>query len=155
MTLLALLAIPSFIAFCFLAIIHTLQTTSLRLAQSAPFPSEAVLQEFFPVAPALRTAPSGRTRVRTYECLVQNASRPMRAAFSRESSFPTLLRVPIPSSFFREYRRNWPGSSLRIANIDSKLKPFDARVTFPHRRTRLSAVSRRPRSLSTALMSYS
>jgi hypothetical protein len=153
-TLLALLAIPSFIAFCFLAIIHTLQTTSLRLAQSASFPSEAVLQEFFPAAPALRAAPAGRTRIRTYECLVQNASRPMRTAFSRESSLPTLLRVPIPASFFREYRR-WPDSSLRIANIDSRLKPFAARTTFPQRRTRLSALARRPRSLGTALMSYS
>lgn len=154
MTLLAFLAIPSFVAFCFLAIIHTFQTMSLRLAENAPFPSDALLQEYFP--PDLRAAQVA-PRVRNYERLLQNyASRSARLAFSRESNPPAFLRVPIPAAFLREYKRNRPDSSFRImANPDAPYKPFATRATFPRRRPRLSALTRKPRSLTTALMSYS
>jgi hypothetical protein len=156
-TLLALLAIPSFVAFCFLAIIHTLQTTSLRLAESAPFPSEALLQEYFPAAPALRTAQAIAPRVRSYEYLLKNCtSLSGRVAFSREPNLYTLRRVPAAATFLREYRGSWPDSSFRtMASPDAKYRPFAARAIFSRRRTRLSALARRPRSLSTALMSYS
>ena len=148
MNLLAFLAIPSFIALCFLAVAHTFQTMSLRLSANAPFPSEALLQEYFTAAPAIRTAPAAR--VRTYERLVQNyATRSGRFAFSYPSAF---LRMPVPASYLLEYRRTWPDSSFRVvANPDAKY----ARAIFPRRRTRLSALTRRPRTLSTALMSYS
>ncbi len=156
MTLLTLLAIPSFVAFCLLAIIHTLQTMSLRLAESAPFPSEAVLQEYFPAAPALRTAHAVTTRVRTYERVLQNyASRPSRS-FSRESNSPAFLPLPVPASFLRAYRRNWPDSSFRIMAVpDAMYRSSATRDFSPRRRTRLSALTRRPRSLSTASLSYS
>lgn len=161
MTLLAFLAIPSFVALCFLAVAHTLQTINLRLAGSTPLPSEALLQEFFPAAPALRTAQAVAARVRAYECLWNNCTpHSSRFAFSRESNvprfMPRFLRLPGAASFLREYRRNWPDSSFRIiANPDVKSKPFAARAIFSRRRARLGVLTRRPRSLSTALMSYS
>jgi len=156
-TLLALLAIPSFVALCFLMVAHTLQTMSPRLAASAPLPAEALLQEFFPAAPALRTAQMVGARARSYERALQSyASRYARTAFSRESNVPTFLHVPVPASFFRQYRRNWTDSSFRImTSPDAKYKPFATRAVLPRRRTRLSALTRRPRSLNTALMSFS
>lgn len=159
MTLLALLAIPSFVAFCFLAIIHTFQTMSLRLAENAPFPTEALLHEYlpayFPAKPAFRTALAGAARLRTYERLLENCTpRSGRVAFSRESNLYMFPRLSVPASFSPEYRRNRLDSSFRMkANADARYKPFDARANFPRQRTRLSALTRRPRSLSTALMS--
>ena len=157
MTLLALLAIPSFIAFCFLAIIHTLQTTSLRLADSAPFPSEALLQEYFPAATTLRTAQAIAPRVRSYEYLLKNCtSLSSRVAFSKESNLPTFRRLPAAASFLREYRGAWPDSNFRMmVNPEAKYKQLETRAIFARRRARLSALARRPRALSAALMSYS
>jgi hypothetical protein len=156
-TLLAFLAIPSFFALCFLAVAHTFQTMNLRLAESAPFPSEALLREYFPAPPAFQTAPAVAARVPTYERLLQNyASRSSRFALSRESNLPRFMRLPIEASLLREYRRSRPDSSFRtMASQDAKYKPSAARAIFSRRRTRLSALARRPRSLSTALISYS
>lgn len=157
MTLLVFLAIPSFIALCFLAITHTFQTMSLQLAADAPFPTEALLREYFPAPPAFQTVPAAATRPRTYESIWNNcAPRSSRVAFSRESNFPRLLRLPVAASFLRDHRRNWPDSSVRLlANPEAKYPPFAARAIFSRRRSRLTALARRPRSLSTALMSYS
>jgi hypothetical protein len=154
-TLLAFLAIPSFFALCFLAVAHTFQTMNLRLAESAPFPSQALLREYFPVPLAFQTAQAVAARVPTYERLLQNCtSRSYRTAFSRESNLPRFMRLPVAASFLREYRRNSLDSSFRMTSPDVKYKSF-TRATFPRRRTRLSALTRRPRSFSTALMSYS
>ena len=158
MTLLAFLAIPSFVALCFLAVAHTLQTLNLRLAESTPFP-EALLQEFFPAAPAFRPAQAVAARTRSYEYLLKSCtSRSSRIAFSRESSIPAFLRLPLPASLLREYRRSLADSSFRVmTNPDTRYKSFAARATFPRRRTRLSALTRRPRAFNTAtaLMAYS
>lgn len=157
MTLLVFLAIPSFVALCFLAIAHTLQTMNLRLAPNAPFPVEALLQDYLPAAPALRTVRAVATRARTYEYFLNDcSSRSYRLAFSRESNLPRFMRLPGAASFLREYRRNGPDPNFRtMASPDAKYKPFAARTIFSRRRPRLSALTRRPRTLNTALMSYS
>jgi hypothetical protein len=156
-TLLVFLAIPSFFALCFLAVAHTFQTMNLRLGEFMPFPSEALLREYFPIPPAFQTAPAVAARVLTYERLFQNyASRSGRSAFSRESNLPRFMRLPVAGTFLREYRRSGPDPSFRnVANQIAKYKPSAAPAIFSRRRTRLSALARRPRSLGTALMSYS
>jgi hypothetical protein len=156
-TLLALLAIPSFIAFCLLAITHTLQTMSPRLAESVPLPSEALLQEFFPAATALRAPKSGAALIRAYDHLLNNgAPRSRRLAFSRESNVPRFMRLP--ASFTPEYRRTWSDLGFRNnpGNPEARNKPFAARNIFTRRRPRLGAMMRRPRTFSAALnYSYS
>jgi hypothetical protein len=117
-TLLALLAIPSFVALCFLAIAHTFQTMSLQLAEDAPFPSEPLLREYFPAPPAFQTAQSFAARVPTYERLLKNStSRLDRSAFSRESNLAPFLRLPVSAAFLRECRRSWPDSGFRTMAI--------------------------------------
>ena len=143
MTLLVFLAIPSFVALCVLAIAHTFQTMNLRLADSAPFPAEAFLQEFFPAAAAVRTAPTAAVRETLLNCTWHSRRLPS----SKESNLSRSLHLPV--SFLREYRRNRPDSSSR-PNLDAKQKP-SALVIFPRRRTRLAALTRRPRPLSPAL----
>ena len=132
MTLLAFLAIPSFIALCFLAIAHTLQTMNLRLAENAPFPSE-FSPDFVAAAAALGVEQTAATR---------SNPRMRRFAFSKASTIP----------FLPECRRNWPDFSSRIlANLDAQQRPFAGRATFPRRRMQLAALTRRPRPLSAAL----
>jgi hypothetical protein len=153
-TLLVFLAIPSFFALCFLAVAHTFQTMNLRLSvESATFPSD-LLREYFPAPPAFQTAQAVPARARSYERLLQNyISRASRPAFSSESGLPRFMRLP--ASFLREYRRDGPESSFRVmSSTDAKFKSA-ARAAFPRRRARLSALTRRPRSFSSALMSYS
>jgi hypothetical protein len=139
-----------------LAIAHTLQTMNLRLAESAPFPVEALLQEFLPAAPAIRTAQAGAALVRSYERLLKNSTAPSySSAFSGESNMPTFPRL-LTASSLREYRRNWRDLSFRnMADPDAKPKPLAARAAFPRRRARLGTLSRRPLSLSVAFASYS
>lgn len=148
MTLLVLMAIPSFVALCFLAAAHTLQTMNLRLAETAPLPVEALLQEFFPAAPAMRTAHN--VRIRTYEhALKAYAARSSSTAFYRESNMSRFPRLQ--ASFLREYRRNLPDSSFRnTAASDTRQRPLAPRALFERRRPRLGALARRPRSFSTA-----
>jgi hypothetical protein len=155
LTLLALLAIPSFVALCFLAIAHTLQTMNLRLAEWAPLPAEALLQEYFPAAPPIRTAKAVAARARTYERLLENCTaRSYRSAFSMQSNAPRFSRSP--ASFLREHRRNGPDLTLRtIAGLDPNHKPSAVRSIFERRRPRLGALIRRPRTFSTACLSYS
>jgi hypothetical protein len=148
--LLAFLAIPSFVALCFLAIAHTFQTMSLQLAEDAPFPSEALLREYFPAPPAFQTAQPFAARVPTYEHLLKNSISRSDRSFSRDSNLAPFLRLPVSAAFLREYRR-----FLLAANPDAKYKPSATRATLARRRTRLSALARRPRSLNPALLSYS
>jgi hypothetical protein len=151
------MAIPSFVALCFLAAAHTLQTMNLRLAQTAPIPIEALLQEYLPDAPAIRTAHAVATRLRAYECLLNNrTARSRRLAFLRESNTPRFMLLPVAASSLHEYRFTGSDFSFRnMGNLDAKHKPFSARAIFPRRRMRLSALTRRPRSLSPALAAYS
>ena len=156
-TLLVLLAVPSFFALCFLAVAHTFQTMNLRLAESAPFPSEALLREYFPIPPAFQAAQSVAARVPAYERLLQNyPSRSTRFALYRESNLRIFMRLPVTASFLRAHRRSWPDSSLRTAaSPDARYKRSPAPAIFSRRRTRLSAPARRSRSFSAPLMSYS
>jgi hypothetical protein len=157
-TLLVFLAIPSFFALCILAVAHTFQTMNLRLvAEDSPFPSEALLREYFPVPTGFQSAPAFAARVPAYERLAQNyASRSGRFVSSKEANLPRFMRLPVAASFLREYRRSSPESGLRtVASQVAKYRASAAPAIFSRRRTRLSAPTRRPRSFSTALMSYS
>ena len=132
MTLLTFMAIPSFVALCFLAIAHTLQTMNLRLSESAPFPSE-FSPEFVAAAVALGVEQAAATR---------STPRLRRFAFTKGS----------PSSFLPECRRSRTDFSSRIlANLDAQQRPFAGRATFPRLRTRIAAPTRRPRPLTIAL----
>jgi hypothetical protein len=131
MTLLTFMAIPSFVALCFLAIAHTLQTINLRLAESTPFPSE-FSPELVAAAASLGVEQAAATR---------STPRMRRFAFSKGS----------PSSFLPECRRSWPDFSSRIlANLDAQQRPFAGRAPLPRRRMKLATPTRRPRPLSAA-----
>ena len=104
MTLLDLLAIPSFVVLCFLAAAHTFQTMNMRLEESIPsLPAEALLREYFPLpADFLIAQPA---RVRTYDRLAKNCASPSRRlAFAKDSNVSRVLRAQTFS--LRDYARS-------------------------------------------------